>query len=66
MVDAKIKIIEEKIYEDVQKTAAETELSSSFICLILKNVLSKFQEEAITDLSFRLLSKGNEFYKKEE
>lgn len=66
MIDLKLKLIEEKIYEQILNTVEECELPLMFVCSVLKNVESKFQEKTIADLSYRLLKKEQENLEKEK
>lgn len=64
MFDAKLKMIEEKLYNEICRTMDECEVPLMFACSILKNIENKFNEKVIAELSFRLLKK--EENKKEE
>ncbi len=64
MFDIKLKMIEEKLYNEICKTMEECEVPLMFACSILKNIENKFNEKVIAELSFRLLKNEND--KKEE
>lgn len=60
MFDIKLKMIEEKLYEEICNTMEECEVPLMFACSVLKNIENRFNEKAIAELSFRLLKKENE------
>lgn len=60
MLDVKLKMIEEKLYEQITKTLEDCEVPLMFACSILKNIESKIQDKTISELSYKLLKKENE------
>lgn len=60
MLDLKLKMLERKLYEQIVEIAEENNVPDMFICLILKNIENKFQENTIANLSYRLLKKEQE------
>lgn len=68
MLDEKLKILEETLYETFANKMDECDVPPTMACLILKNIESKIQDKAIADLSLRLLQMEQkpENLKKEE
>lgn len=55
MVEEKLKILEETLWEMFANKMDECEVSPVTACLILKGIESKIQDKAIAELSLRLL-----------
>ncbi len=60
MLDIKLKMIEEKLYEEITNTLEECEVPLMFACSVLKNIECKMQDKTISELSYRLLQKEKE------
>lgn len=60
MLDVRLKMIEEKLYEEITKTLEECDVPLMFACSILKNIEGKLQDRTIAELAFRLLKQESE------
>lgn len=58
MIGAKLKVLEETIYEDAAKRFNECGIAPSIACLVMKSIESRFQEMALSELSVKLLQTG--------